>query len=240
LGRTGFISALCRASVVKAFGPQKYRRPAFPGRHNIFWFEQIEQMALSRENVSVVRTDGGADVLGLIDRPRLLRLALQFSVLEMSALPGVPSADTIYRALASDAAFEREFAKANQVHKQALRAELADLLRRGRTADLSRIFVALCKLRQQTGAMAGESMTPYDLSLLSDEELSQLVYGETMRGRTGVVAARELYDLDPRVDPFQLASRHRHPAYLAKQRRLKQHLEALKACGNGTCQALEE
>jgi len=77
-------------------------------------------MALSRENVSVVRTDGGADVLGLIDRPRLLRLALQFSVLEMSALPGVPSADTIYRALASDAAFEREFAKANQVHKQAL------------------------------------------------------------------------------------------------------------------------
>jgi arylsulfatase A-like enzyme len=73
-----------------------------------------------------------------------------------------------------------------------------------------------------------------------DEELSQLVYGETMRGRTGVVAARELYDLDPRVDPFQLASRHRHPAYLARQRRLKQHLEALKACGNGTCQALEE
>src|SRR6266851_1265269 len=61
----GFISALCRASVVKAFGPQKYRRPTFPGRHNIFWFEQIEQMALSRENVSVVRTDGGADVLGL-------------------------------------------------------------------------------------------------------------------------------------------------------------------------------
>jgi hypothetical protein len=109
-----------------------------------------------------------------IDRPRLLRLALQFSVLEMSELPGVPSADAIYRAFASDAAFEREFAKANHVYKQALRAELADLLKRGRTADLSRIFVALCKLRQQTGAIAGESMTPYDLSRLSDEELSQL------------------------------------------------------------------
>jgi hypothetical protein len=109
-----------------------------------------------------------------IDRPRLLRLALQFSVLEMSELPGVPSADAIYRALASDAAFEREFAKANQVHKQALRAELADLLRRGRTADLSRLFVALCKLRKQTGA-GSESTPPYDYRRLSDEELSQLI-----------------------------------------------------------------
>ena len=63
-----------------------------------------------------------------IDRPKLLRLALQFSVLEMSELPGAPSADAIYSALASDAAFEREFAKANQVHKQALRAELANFL----------------------------------------------------------------------------------------------------------------
>jgi hypothetical protein len=109
-----------------------------------------------------------------IDRPKLLRLALQFSVLEMSELPGMPSADAIYRALASDAAFEREFAKANHVHKQALRAELADLLRRGRTADLSRIFVALCKLRKQTGAIGGESTTAYDFSRLSDEEFSQL------------------------------------------------------------------
>jgi hypothetical protein len=108
-----------------------------------------------------------------MDRPKLLRLALQFSVLEMSQLPGVPSADAIYRALASDAAFEREFAKANQVHKQALRAELADLLRRGRTVDLSRLFVALCKLRKQTGA-GSESTPPYDLSRLSDEELSHL------------------------------------------------------------------
>ena len=89
----------------------------------------------------------------------------------MSERPGVPSADAIYRALASDAAFEREFAKANHVYKQALRAELADLLSRGRTADLSRIFVALCKLRKQTCAIGGE---PYDLSRLSDEELSQL------------------------------------------------------------------
>src|SRR5260221_12170853 len=80
-----------------------------------------------------------------IYRPRLLRLALQYSVLEISALPAAPSADTIYRALPSDAAFEREFAKANHVRKQALRAELADLLTHGRTADLSRIYIALSK-----------------------------------------------------------------------------------------------
>jgi hypothetical protein len=58
----GFVSAFCRASAVKAFGPQQDRRPALPGRHNILRFEQVEQMALCRENVSVARTHGGADV----------------------------------------------------------------------------------------------------------------------------------------------------------------------------------
>jgi len=61
----GFVSARCWASVVKAVGPQKYRGPAFPSRHNIFWFEQVEQMALGRENVSIARTDGAADVFCL-------------------------------------------------------------------------------------------------------------------------------------------------------------------------------
>ena len=61
----GFVAALCRASAVKAFGPQKDRRPALPGRHNILRLEQVEQMALGRENVSVTRTNGGADVFRL-------------------------------------------------------------------------------------------------------------------------------------------------------------------------------
>src|SRR5205807_601677 len=60
-----FVAALCRASAVKAFGPQEYRRPALPGRHNILWLEQIEQMPLGRENVPVTRTNGGADVFRL-------------------------------------------------------------------------------------------------------------------------------------------------------------------------------
>jgi N-acetylglucosamine-6-sulfatase len=70
-----------------------------------------------------------------------------------------------------------------------------------------------------------------------DGELSRLVYSETLNASAEVVA-RELYDL--RVDPFQIASRHQNPAYLAKRRQLKQHLDALKTCGGGTCQRLEE
>ena len=59
------VTALCRASAVKAFGPQQDRRPALPRRHDILRFEQVEQMAFGRENVSVARTNGGADVFGL-------------------------------------------------------------------------------------------------------------------------------------------------------------------------------
>ena len=36
------VSGLCRTSSIKAFGPQKYRRPALPGRHNILRLEQVE------------------------------------------------------------------------------------------------------------------------------------------------------------------------------------------------------
>src|ERR1700676_2138551 len=61
----GFVCALCRASVIKAFRPQKYRRPALPGRHNILRFEEVEQMALGREDISVARTNRCADVFCL-------------------------------------------------------------------------------------------------------------------------------------------------------------------------------
>src|SRR5439155_8990508 len=61
----GFASALCWASAVKSFWPQKYRRPTLPGRHSILWFDQVEQMALGREDITVARTNGGADVFCL-------------------------------------------------------------------------------------------------------------------------------------------------------------------------------
>src|SRR4029077_310775 len=61
----GFVAALCWASVVKTVRPQKYCRPAFPSRHNILWFEQVEQMPLGRQDSPVARTDGGADVFRL-------------------------------------------------------------------------------------------------------------------------------------------------------------------------------
>src|ERR1700722_1820078 len=61
----GFVPSRCRASVVETFGTQKYRRPPLPGWHNILWLKQVEQMALSRENLSVARTNSGADVFCL-------------------------------------------------------------------------------------------------------------------------------------------------------------------------------
>ena len=73
-----------------------------------------------------------------------------------------------------------------------------------------------------------------------DGDLARLVYSETLTETGTFVVARELYDLDPRVDPFQVESRHRDPAYLLKQHRLKAHLDTLKACGDGSCQTLEE
>ena len=65
IGFCAVVSALRRAHAVKAFGPQKYRRPALPGRDHILRFEQVEQMALGRENVSVTGTNGGANIFGL-------------------------------------------------------------------------------------------------------------------------------------------------------------------------------
>ena len=61
----GLIAGRRRARAVQAFGPQQDGRPVLPLRHDVFRFEQVEQMAFGRENVSVARTDGGADVFRL-------------------------------------------------------------------------------------------------------------------------------------------------------------------------------
>src|ERR1035441_4158330 len=61
----GFVAALCWAGAVKAFRPQQDSRPALPRRHDILRLEQVAQMALGREDVSVARTHSGADVFGL-------------------------------------------------------------------------------------------------------------------------------------------------------------------------------
>jgi hypothetical protein len=74
----------------------------------------------------------------------------------------------------------------------------------------------------------------------ADGHLTDLIYAETITLIGSVVTDRELYDLRARMDPFQLASRHADPAYLLRRLRLKQHLDALRACGDGTCQELEE
>src|SRR6516225_7533286 len=58
----GLVAALCRAGAVKPFRPEKDRRPAFPFRNNVLRLEQVEQMALGREDVAIARNNGGADV----------------------------------------------------------------------------------------------------------------------------------------------------------------------------------
>jgi len=73
-----------------------------------------------------------------------------------------------------------------------------------------------------------------------DGALSQLIYGETLTLVGSLVTDRELYDLRPTVDPFEIASRHDDPAYAVKRQRLKDLLDALRTCSNGTCLAIEE
>jgi hypothetical protein len=62
---SGLVAALRRARSVKTFRPEKYRGPSLPGRNNVLRFEEIEQMALSWKNITVARTNCGADVFGL-------------------------------------------------------------------------------------------------------------------------------------------------------------------------------
>jgi arylsulfatase A-like enzyme len=71
-------------------------------------------------------------------------------------------------------------------------------------------------------------------------DLARLVYAETLGEDGATVTDLELYDLSPLADPWQVRSRHADPRYAFARRRLKTHLEALKTCGGGTCQSLEE
>jgi arylsulfatase A-like enzyme len=67
-----------------------------------------------------------------------------------------------------------------------------------------------------------------------------LVYAETLSFDGRSLRARELYDLES--DPFQLESLHDDPSRRRtwQRRVLAAHLEALEACGKGTCQVAEE
>ncbi|MEA3277497.1 MAG: hypothetical protein U9Q81_19875 [Pseudomonadota bacterium] len=70
---------------------------------------------------------------------------------------------------------------------------------------------------------------------LSDQRAA--VYAETLSG-DGVLTDAELYDLT--TDPYQLESLHADPSWRRVRLILRTHLEALKECGLGTCQILED
>jgi hypothetical protein len=80
--------------------------------------------------------------------------------------------------------------------------------------------------------------------LAEKPELANLLYSETMN--EAGVTDREFYDLHFAKDPYQIESLHNDPspARVWQQQQLKQALDALKSCGQGsgqrTCQALEE
>jgi arylsulfatase A-like enzyme len=80
--------------------------------------------------------------------------------------------------------------------------------------------------------------------LAEKPELANLLYSETMN--EAGVTDREFYDLHFTQDPYQIESLHNDPspARVWQQQQLKQALDALKSCGQGsgqrTCQALEE
>src|SRR5271166_2594085 len=61
----GFVAAFSRAGAIKAFGTKQDRRPALPGRHDILRLQKVQQMSLSRKDVSVARAHGGAHVFCL-------------------------------------------------------------------------------------------------------------------------------------------------------------------------------
>jgi hypothetical protein len=61
----GLVAARCRASAVQALRAKQDRRPALPGWHHFLGLEQVQEMPLGRKDVSVARTNGGANVFGL-------------------------------------------------------------------------------------------------------------------------------------------------------------------------------
>jgi hypothetical protein len=76
--------------------------------------------------------------------------------------------------------------------------------------------------------------------LAEEPKLANLLYSETMN-QAGVTD-REFYDLHSTQDPYQIESLHNDPspARVWQRQQLKQALDALKSCGQGTCQSLEE
>jgi N-acetylglucosamine-6-sulfatase len=79
----------------------------------------------------------------------------------------------------------------------------------------------------------------------SGDLLAHTVYSETLDA-AGAVTDRELYDLavgaDGFADPLQCSSLHAAtgPLRVFQRQQLGQQLAALKSCGQGTCQVLEE
>src|SRR5271154_1811347 len=61
----GFVAASSRAGSIKTIGTKEDRRPALPGGHDILRLQKVQQMPLSREDVSVARAHGGAHVFCL-------------------------------------------------------------------------------------------------------------------------------------------------------------------------------
>ena len=86
----------------------------------------------------------------------------------------MPDLRTLYSAIASDQAFKERFLRASNQDHRRRRTALADLVRRSRQADLSRVFVALRKLQAQTRHYLEQNASQYDLRLLSDDELDVL------------------------------------------------------------------
>ena len=107
-------------------------------------------------------------------RKKIIKLASQYSVVEISRLRGFPAAATLYRELASNLSFERDFRKAANNCRLLRRAELADLIRRSRNSDLSRVLIELRKIKHLSNRPAEQNNAGYDFTGLNDSELEQL------------------------------------------------------------------
>lgn len=105
---------------------------------------------------------------------RILLLAQDFSALEISRMRGMPDAQTLYLAIASDPIFKERFLKANNQYHRSRRAAVVDLLKRCQQLDLSRVLVELRKLKTRSLQCSEQNSGEYDLTLLSKDELIEL------------------------------------------------------------------
>ena len=74
----GFVASARRAGAVKPFRPEENGRPLLPCRHNVSRLEQIEKMALGREDRPVTQANGSTDILclaGFLGDDNLIRHA---------------------------------------------------------------------------------------------------------------------------------------------------------------------